>query len=178
MEKQPVEVIAFLDQHRESHIKYCNAQEIRFDLERQHVISQGQRQQLDSTLSVDAANSLFYQFLCNDPAAKTLGAAAKVLKEAPKTTNTNKSFAKVIEDFLSLNATSSASQHSNGGRTPPQNVPPQNISPQNVPPQNVPPQNVPPQDVPYQNVPYQNVPDLNQSPLPVSVYIYVHSEAI
>ena len=71
-----------------------------------------------------------------------------------------------------------ASQHSNGGRTPPQNVPPQNISPQNVPPQNVPPQNVPPQDVPYQNVPYQNVPDLNQSPLPVSVYIYVHSEAI
>ena len=107
MERRPVEVITFLEQHRESHIKYCDAHVVRFDLEREHVISQGQRQQLDSISSVAAANSLFYQFLHNDPAPETLEAAAKVLKEAPNTTNMNKSFANVIEDFLSLNATSS-----------------------------------------------------------------------
>ena len=105
MERTPDEVIAFLYQHRE--IKHCNAHAIRFDLEHQHVISQGQRQQLDSALSPAAANDLFHQFLRNDPAPKTLKAAAKVLKEAPDTTNMNKSFAKDIEDFLSLSATSS-----------------------------------------------------------------------
>ena len=62
---------------------------------------------MDKALSVADANSLFYQFLRNDPAPETLEAAAKVLKEAPNTTNMNKSFAKNIEDFLSLNATSS-----------------------------------------------------------------------
>ena len=107
MEKRPNEVIAFLDQHKESHIKHCNAYVVRFDLVHEHVISQGRRQQLDSTSSVADANDLFYQFLHNDPAPKTLKAAAKVLKEAPNTTNMNKSFAKVIEDFLSLDATSS-----------------------------------------------------------------------
>ena len=101
MERTPDELHAFLEQHRESHIKHCNALAIRFELERQHVISQGQRQQLDSALSAADANSLFYQFLRYDPAPETLGAAAKVLKEAPKTTNMNKRFAKVIEDFLS-----------------------------------------------------------------------------
>ena len=101
MERRPKEVIAFLDKHRESHIKYCDTKEIRFDLEREHVISQGQRQQLDSTSSAAAANDLFYQFLHNDPAPETLGAAAKVLQEAPNTTNMNKKFANVIEDFLS-----------------------------------------------------------------------------
>ena len=106
MEK-PDEVIAFLDQHKQGHIKHCNAKVVRFDLERQNVISQGQRQQLDSTLSVAAANDLFYQFLHNDPAPETLEAAAKVLKEARNTTNMNKRFAKVIEDFLNPNATSS-----------------------------------------------------------------------
>ena len=106
MERRPKEVIAFLDQHRESHIEYCDAKAIRFDLEREHVISQGQRQRLDDALSVAAANDLFYQFLHNDPAPKTLEGAAKVLQEAPKTTNMNKKFAKVIEDFLSQFTTS------------------------------------------------------------------------
>ena len=102
MVKSPGEVIAFLNQHRESHIKHCNVKIIRFDLKRGRVISQGQREQLDYALSVADANDLFYQFLHDDPAPKTLEAAAKVLKEAPNTTNMNKRFAKVIEDFLSL----------------------------------------------------------------------------
>ena len=107
MERSPDEVIAFLDQHRESHIKHCNTKVVRFDLEREHAISQGQRQQMDSSLSVADANNLFHQFLHNDPAPETLKAAAKVLKEAPNTTYTNKSFAKAIEVFLSLKITSS-----------------------------------------------------------------------
>ena len=106
MERRPDELIAFLNQHRESHIKYCNAIAIRFDLQHQRVIFEGQRQQLDSASSVAAANNLFYQFLRNDPDPETLEAAAKVLKEAPNTTKTNKMFAKVIEDFLSLKVTS------------------------------------------------------------------------
>ena len=107
MEKRPEEVIKFLKQHKESLIKHCNAQVICFDLEDKHVISLGQRQQLGSTLSVAEANSRFYQFLHDDPAPETLKTAAKVLKEAPGTTHMNKMFAKVIEDFLSLNTTSS-----------------------------------------------------------------------
>ena len=106
MERRPNEIIAFLDKHKESDLMFCDAKAIRFDLEREQVISQGQRQQLDTALSVADANSLFYQFLHNDPAPKTLGAAAKVLQEAPNTTNMNKKFAKVIEDFLSLKVTS------------------------------------------------------------------------
>ena len=105
MERRPDEVIEFLGQHRESHIKYCDTKVVRFDLEREHAITQGQRQQLDSTSSVADANDLFYQFLYNDPAPKTLEAAAKVLEKAPNTTNMNKMFAKVIEDFLSLKVT-------------------------------------------------------------------------
>ena len=105
MERRPDEVIAFIN--KQSDLKYCDARAIRFDLERQHVISQGQRQQLDNASSTTAANNLFYQFLQNDPAPETLEAAAKVLKEAPDTTNMNKKFAKVIEDFLSFKVTSS-----------------------------------------------------------------------
>ena len=100
MERSPDGIRAFLHQHSKSHIKYCDVKAIHFDLEREHVISQGQRQQLDSTLSEAAANDLFYQFLRNDPAPETLGAAAKVLKEAPYTTNMNKVFARAIEDFV------------------------------------------------------------------------------
>ena len=107
MKRIPDEVITFLNQHRESDIKFCDVKVVRFDLERQHVISQGQRQQLDKALSVADTNDLFYQFLHNDPSPETLEAAAKVLMEAPNTTNMNRRFAKVIEDFLSLNATSS-----------------------------------------------------------------------
>ena len=107
MERRPKEVIAFLDKHRESHIKHCNVKAIRFDPESQHVISQEQRQQLDNASSTTAANNLFFQFLHNDPAPETLEAAAKVLKEAPDTTNMNKKFAKIIEDFLSFKVTSS-----------------------------------------------------------------------
>ena len=81
MERIPDEVITFLYQHRDSDIKFCDVKVVRFDLEHQHVISQGQRQQLDSTLSVADANSLFYQFLHDDPAPETLKAAAKVLKK-------------------------------------------------------------------------------------------------
>ena len=106
MKRRPQEIIAFLDQCLQSHIKYCDAKAIRFDLELEHVISKGQRQQLDSTLSVADANNLFYQFLYNDPSPVTLAAAAKVLKKAPNTTNMNKAFAKVIEDFLHLEVTS------------------------------------------------------------------------
>ena len=106
MEMTPDEIIAFLGQHKQGHIKHCNAKAIRFDLECERVISQGQRQQLDDALSVAAANDLFYQFLHNDPAPKTLGAAAKALQEAPDTTNMNKHFAKVIKDFLSVKVTS------------------------------------------------------------------------
>ena len=102
MERSPDEIRAFLHQHSKSHIKYCDVKAIHFDLEREHVISQGQRQQLDSALSVADANDLFYQFLRNDPASVTLEAAAKVLKEVPNTTNVNKRFAKVIEDFLKV----------------------------------------------------------------------------
>ena len=73
---------------------------IHFDLERRKVITQGQRQQMESTLNVAAANDLFYQFLCNDPAPETLQGAAEALKNAPDTTNMNKRFAEAIEDFL------------------------------------------------------------------------------
>ena len=105
MERSPHEIIEFLEQHRNSHIQHCNAQAIRFDLERKHVISQEQRERLDNALTVAAANSLFHQFLHNDPAPETLEAAAKVLQEAPNTTNMNKKFAKIIEDFLPLKVT-------------------------------------------------------------------------
>ena len=106
MERRPKEVIAFLDKHKESDLMFCDAKAIRFDLEREHVISQGQRQQLDNALSVADANDLFYQFLHNDPAPKTLETAAKILQKAPNTTKMNKKFAKVIEDFLSQFTTS------------------------------------------------------------------------
>ena len=107
MERRPGEIIEFLHQHRDNHLQHCDVRAIRFDLEREHVISQGQREQLDNSLTVAAANDLFHQFLHKDPATKTLEAAAKVLKEAPNTTGMNKKFAKDIEDFLSLKVTSS-----------------------------------------------------------------------
>ena len=107
VERTPDEVIEFLWKHKDSHIKHCNVLVVRFDLEREHVISQGQRERLDSALTVAAANNLSYEFLHNDPSPETLEAAAKVLKESPNTTKMNKRFAKVIEDFLSLKVTSS-----------------------------------------------------------------------
>ena len=93
------EIISFLNQYKD--IKHCNARVIRSDLYEGKVITLGQKQQLDSSLSVAAANDLFHQFLCADPAAATLLAAARVLREAPNTTNMNKQFAKAIVDFLS-----------------------------------------------------------------------------
>ena len=93
------EVISFLNQYKD--IKHCNARVICSDLYEGKAISLGQKQQLNSSLSVAAANDLFRQFLCDDPAAATLQAAARVLREAPDTTNMNKRFAKAIVHFLS-----------------------------------------------------------------------------
>ena len=98
--KSPQEIINFLDQHYEGYIKFCNAKAVCIDLEREHVISTGQRQRLESSQSVAESNRLFYQFLRNDPAPETLKGAAKVLKNASETTNTNKTFATSIETFL------------------------------------------------------------------------------
>ena len=94
------EIISFLDKFKESHIKHCNAFAIRSNLRQKRIINLGQKQQLDSSLSVAAANELFYQFLCSDPTPETLSVAAKVLSEASDTTNMNKRFAKEIEQFL------------------------------------------------------------------------------
>ena len=107
MEKSPDEIIEFLWKHKDSHIKHCNVKVICSDLEHGRVISQGQRERLDNASDTAAANNLFYQFLRSDPASKTLEAAAKVLKEAPDSINPNKTFAEVIEDFLSLKDTTS-----------------------------------------------------------------------
>ena len=98
--KNPKEIIEFLDQIYSSHIKFCDAKVIRFDLERGNVITLGQRQQMESTLSVARANELLYQFLRNDPALETLQGAAEALKNSSETTNMNKEFARTIEDFL------------------------------------------------------------------------------
>ena len=94
------EILSFLDHSKESHIKHCNASVIRSNLRQKGIINLGQTQQLDSSLSVAAANELFYQFLCSDPTPETLLAAAEVLSEAPDTTNMNKRLAKKIEQFL------------------------------------------------------------------------------
>ena len=99
IERSGDEVISFLNQYKG--IKHCDVYVIRSDLYEGKAIKLGQKQQLDSSLSVATANDLFHQFLCADPAAATLLAAARVLREAPDTTNKNKEFAKAIEDFLS-----------------------------------------------------------------------------
>ena len=100
IEKSPQEIINFLDQHNDGCIKFCDAKAVCTDLEREHVISTGQRQQLESSQSVAESNRLFYQFLRNDPAPETLKGLAKVLKNASGTTNMNKTFATLIETFL------------------------------------------------------------------------------
>ena len=100
IEKSPQEIINFLDQQNEKYIKFCNAKAVCTDLECEHVISAGQRQQLGSSQSVAESNCLFYQFLRDDPVPETLKGAAKVLKNASGTTNTNKLFATSIETFL------------------------------------------------------------------------------
>ena len=99
-EKSPQEIINFLDQHNEEYIKFCNAKALSTDLEREHVLSTEQRQQLESSRTVAESNRHFYQFLRNDPAPETLKRAAKVLKNASETTFTNKLFATSIESFL------------------------------------------------------------------------------
>ena len=70
-------------------------------MEQGKVISAGQRQQMDSVLSVDDANTLLYQCLRNDPAVETLQSAAFALKNASNTTGMNRGFAREIETFLS-----------------------------------------------------------------------------
>ena len=84
----------------QSHIKFCDARAIRFDLEQGNVINKGQRERMDNVPSVDEANTLLYQYLRNDPAVETLQSAASVLKDAPNTTGTNKGFAREIVKFL------------------------------------------------------------------------------
>ena len=81
-------------------MKFCNVEDIRFDLETKKVISTGQRQQIEQAQSTPDAADLFYQFLRGDPATATLQGAAAVLRDAPKTNNTNRSFSKAIADFL------------------------------------------------------------------------------
>ena len=100
IDRSAEEILSFLDKFKKSHIKYCNASAISSDLCQKGIINLGQTQQLDSSLSVAAANGLFHQFLCSDPTPETLLAAAKVLNEAPDTTNMNRKFAKEIEQFL------------------------------------------------------------------------------
>ena len=101
IDRSAEEIISFLDKFKESHIKYCNTRAIRSNLHKEGIINLEQKQQLDnSSSSVAAANDLFYQFLCSDPTPETLLAAAKVLNEAPDTTNMNRRFAKEIEHFL------------------------------------------------------------------------------
>ena len=99
IERSGDEIISFLNQYKD--IKHCNARVIRSDLYEGKAIRLGQKQQLDSPLSEAAANDLFHQFLCADPAAATLLAAARVLRGAPDTTHMNKEFAKAIVHFLS-----------------------------------------------------------------------------
>ena len=100
IDRSAEEILLFLDKLKESHIKYCNTSAIRSNLHKERIINLGQKQQLDSSSSVAAANELFYQFLCSDPTPETLLAAAKVLSETPDTTNMNRKFAKEIEHFL------------------------------------------------------------------------------
>ena len=103
MEKSADEIIEFLDEHRQSHLKYCNVMCISYKLEREKVISTAQKQQIDSCKTKAEANELFHQFLCDDPAPEILKGAAEVLKNAPETTNMNKKCAEVIEEFLGIN---------------------------------------------------------------------------
>ena len=100
IDRKPGEVIEFLDKLKESHLKYCNVKKVSSKLERDKVIDQGQKQQIDKCQSNAEANELFHQFLRKDPAPETLKGAAKVLESAPETTNMNKRCAKVIEAFL------------------------------------------------------------------------------
>ena len=103
IELTPNEIIQFLDTHKAEYLDHCNVKVIRFPLEKAHVISRGERQQLENALTSAAANDLFYQFLHDNPAPETLVGAAKVLKKDPGTTNMNKRFAKAIEEFLNAN---------------------------------------------------------------------------
>ena len=98
-DKTPAEICKFLEEHKESHVKYCNVVDIRFDLKTK-VINDGQRQQIDKAQSISEAALLFYQFLYNDPAPETLVGAAVVLRDATNTTRVNKLFSKAIEEFL------------------------------------------------------------------------------
>ena len=83
-------------------MQYCNVVDICFDLETKKVINTEQRQQIDLARSKSEAALLFYQFLRYDPAPETLQDVAAVLRDAPKTSMTNKLFSKAIEDFLGI----------------------------------------------------------------------------
>ena len=100
MEKSPDEIIKFLDKLKESDLQHCNVKKVSSKLERDEVIDKAQKQQIDNCKTKVEANELLYQFLCDDPAPKTLKDAAEVLKNAPGTTNMNTKCAKAIEDFL------------------------------------------------------------------------------
>ena len=100
MEKSPDEIVKFLDELKESHLKYCNVESISYKLERQEVIDKAQKQQMDKCQSNAEANELFHQFLRDDPAPETLKGAAEVLENSSETSNMNKSCAKVIKEFL------------------------------------------------------------------------------
>ena len=102
MERSPDEIIQFLDKLKESHLKYCNVKSLSYRLEREQVINAAQKQQLEKCQSNAEANKLFHQFLCEDPAPETLKGAAEALKNAPETTNMNKSCAKATEEFLGI----------------------------------------------------------------------------
>ena len=99
-DKTPAEIRKFLEEHKESHVKYCNVVDIRSDLETKKVINDGQRERIDRAQNRSEAADLFYQFLRDDPATATLQGAAAVLRDAPKTNNTNRSFSEAIENFL------------------------------------------------------------------------------
>ena len=100
MEKSPDEIIKFLDELKESHLKFCNVKSISCVLEKDSVIDKAQKQQIDKCQGMADASELFYQFLREDPAPETLKGAAKALKNAP--TKINKRCAEAIEAFLEI----------------------------------------------------------------------------
>ena len=100
-EKKPDEIKKFVNDHFETHLKYCDIKKIRFALETKKVIDYGQRLLLDACHNKLEANTKFREFLLNQPCPETLLAAADVLETAPDTTSMNKKFAEAIRQFLS-----------------------------------------------------------------------------
>ena len=100
LEKNPKEIVQFINDHIENQLKHCDIKRIRFKLETDGVINTDQRQQLNQCGTKSEANTKFREILLNDPAPETLLAAADVLETAPDTTNMNKNFAKAIRRFI------------------------------------------------------------------------------